>query len=81
MEVNYAVEGLKFMLLGMGTVFSFLLLLVYILKFQEGLFKKFFPEKSSGAKSKSPVVSTKTDNDDEVVAVITAAVADFKKRK
>ncbi len=79
MEVNYITEGLKFMLLGMGTVFSFLLLLIYVLKLQEKIFKKYFPEKEKKVIPKAPVVTKSTD-DSKVIAAITAAITDYKKK-
>ncbi len=81
MEVNYIVEGLKFMLLGMGTVFSFLLLLIYILKFQEKIFKRFFPEKEIKTTPKVSAMTEKSDDDSQVIAAITAAITDFKKTR
>jgi len=80
MEVNYITEGLKFMLLGMGAVFSFLFLLVYVLKLQEKIFTKFFPEKEKKVTPKTPVVTKTTNDDSQVVAAITAAITDFKKK-
>ncbi len=80
MEVNYITEGLKFMLLGMGTVFLFLLLLIYLLKLQEKIFKKYFPPKDTKVTPKVPAVTKETtDDNSQVVAAITAAITDFKK--
>ncbi|MCH9813956.1 MAG: OadG family protein [Epsilonproteobacteria bacterium] len=81
MEVNYITEGLKFMLLGMSTVFLFLLVLVYILRLQESLMKKYFPQKEkTPAKSAVPTVSKTTQDDASVIAAITAAITEFKKK-
>ncbi|MEW6551851.1 MAG: OadG family transporter subunit, partial [Campylobacterota bacterium] len=44
-EVNLVAEAFKFLLLGMGVVFAFLTLLVFILKIQARLVQKYFPEK------------------------------------
>jgi len=82
MEVNLVAEGLKFMVLGMTTVFLFLLLLIVVLKIQAKLIQKFFPEQTSTA-SKAPAVgaaATSGKKDDaEVIAAITAAITDFRK--
>jgi oxaloacetate decarboxylase gamma subunit len=82
MEINYVTEGLKFMLLGMTTVFLFLILLIYILKLQEKIFDKFFPHKEEKkSRSTAPVaVKGGVDEDSQVIAAITAAITDFKKR-
>lgn len=44
MELNLVVEGLKFMVLGMVTVFLFLILMVIVLNFQSKLLNKLFPK-------------------------------------
>ncbi len=74
-EVNLVSEGLKFMVLGMGTVFMFLILMVVILNFQAKIINKYFPEKPKAVKSPS---KKKSVNDDEVVAAITAAIMKFR---
>jgi len=84
MEVNLITEGLKFMVLGMTTVFLFLLLLIYVLKLQAKLVQKFFPEKSvsTGASASSALnaISGGKNEDAEVVAAITAAITDYRKK-
>jgi sodium pump decarboxylase gamma subunit len=79
MEINFAVEGLKFMFLGMTTVFTFLFLLVFILKIQEKIFKKFFPQKERKTSPVVPAVSSSKQDDSQVIAAITAAITEFKK--
>jgi len=84
MEVNLVAEGLKFMVLGMTTVFIFLLFLILVLKIQEKLVNKFFPvQMSTASKAASlgagAVTSDKKD-DAEVIAAITAAITDFRKK-
>ncbi len=81
MEVNLITEGLKFMLLGMTTVFLFLVLLIYVLKFQAKIIEKYFPEKEKTITPKAPVVSKPAAQDDsQIIAALTAAITDFKKR-
>ena len=81
MEVNLVTEGLKFMVLGMTTVFLFLLLLIYVLKLQAKIISKYFPEKETPITPIVPVVSKSAEQDDsQVIAAITAAITDFKKR-
>ncbi|SHO81483.1 Oxaloacetate decarboxylase gamma chain [hydrothermal vent metagenome] len=77
MEVSYLGESFKFMVLGMGVVFLFLLLLVWVMKVQAQLINKYFPEKS-------PVVSTPKPSQDEEqkrVAAIIGAVSEFRKNR
>ena len=83
MEVNLINEGLKFMVLGMTTVFLFLLLLIVVLKIQAKLIQKFFPEQiSTATKAASLGVATAASgkkDDAEVIAAITAAITDHRK--
>ncbi len=80
MEVNFAVEGLKFMFLGMTTVFTFLFLLVVILKIQEKIFKKYFPQKEVKTPPVVPAVSSNKQDDSQTIAAISAAITEFKKK-
>ena len=48
-EVNSLLEALKFMVLGMGVVFLFLTIMIYVLKIQSFILTKFFPEKEKAA--------------------------------
>lgn len=78
MEVNMIGEAFKFMLLGMGIVFTFLTIMVYALKLQAYLVNKFFPEKKEEPKGNEwkpkATASTKIDDKTKVVAAITAAI-------
>jgi len=67
---NLVFEGFKFMALGMGTVFSFLILMIVAMNIQSYIVHKFFPEPE-------PVVpgSTKKNNDKAKVAAISAAIS------
>lgn len=80
MEINLAVEGLKFMFLGMTTVFTFLLLLVFILKMQEKIFKKYFPQKEVKTPPIVSAVSSSKQDDSQIIAAISAAITEFKKK-
>ncbi len=44
MEVNLVVEGLKFMMVGMGIVFTFLVLLVICMNLMSRAINRYFPE-------------------------------------
>jgi len=80
MEVNLIFESLKFMILGMVTVFVFLAFMIYILKLQTFIIQKFFSEEKSSV-SNSGITKENNDvvDDTQLVAVITAAIIDFKK--
>lgn len=85
MEVNLVTEGLKFMVLGMTTVFLFLLLLIWVLKIQAKLVQKYFPQKASTATKASSagaasIASSGKNDDSEVIAAITAAITDYRKK-
>lgn len=73
MDTNLVLEGFKFMLLGMGTVFVFLITMIVMMNVMSKLIHKFFPEpvpSVSGEKTKS-----NNKNDKKVIAAISAAIA------
>ena len=71
METNLIMEGLKFMVLGMGTVFAFLTIMIIVVNIMSYVVNKFFPEPKASDETSSP--ANKTDNK-KVVAAITAAI-------
>lgn len=80
MELNLVAEGLKFMVLGMVTVFLFLILMVVILQFQAKLINKLFPEKAKTTPSRTSLATSSAKRDDNaLVAAITAAIITHKK--
>ena len=44
MEVNLVAEGLKFMMLGMGIVFLFLVLMIVAMNIMSKIIHRYFPE-------------------------------------
>lgn len=78
-EVNLVSEALKFMALGMGVVFLFLTVMIFVLKLQTFLIAKFFPteekEKVCSWKPQNNTVDTKDDRD--TTAAITAAIIHY----
>ncbi|MEA2046948.1 MAG: OadG family protein [Campylobacterota bacterium] len=76
MEINLVGEGIKFMILGMLIVFTFLAILVQVMKLQAKIINKYFPDKVP------EVVSDSGDTTEEAhhVAAITAAVTEFRKQ-
>ncbi len=43
METNVLMESVKFMLLGMGVVYTFLIIMIYAIKLQAKFIGKYFP--------------------------------------
>jgi len=70
METNLILEGFKFMGLGMGTVFVFLVIMILSINAMSYIINKFFPEVEASTESKA---STPKDNK-KVIAAITAAI-------
>lgn len=81
MEINLVSEAIKFMFLGMGIVFLFLVVMIYVLKLQGFLVQKFFPQQetkvSTTVQAKKPTANT-TKDDANVVAAISAAIQHHK---
>jgi oxaloacetate decarboxylase gamma subunit len=73
-EVNLVFEGLKFMILGMGTVFTFLIILIFSMNFQAKIISKYFPEPEVAPTPASPV----QENKNSKIAAITAAITHHK---
>ena len=69
-------EAVKYMLLGMGVVYIFLIVMVYVLDLQHKLLLKFFPESFEDTSS----ASTPSKRDKlKKVAAIAAALHHMKK--
>lgn len=73
MEVNALAESVKFMFLGMGVVFAFLTIMVYAIKIQAFLIKKFFPVQETSIVKKGQPVPLQ-ENMSKKIAAITAAI-------
>ena len=71
METNLVVEGFKFMALGMGTVFLFLIIMIVLMNAMSTIIHRYFPEPQANLE---PVVKKQEDNK-KVIAAITAAIA------
>ena len=75
-EVNLIAESIKFMFLGMGVVFAFLTIMIFVLKAQGAILTKFFPqeEKKVNIIPQSNSVNTTTNTEAAKIAAIIAAV-------
>ena len=62
------------MLLGMGTVFVFLIVMIVCMNIMSAIIHKFFPEPQASATPPSSAPAQQKDNK-KVVAAITAAIA------
>lgn len=73
METNVLMESVKFMILGMGVVYIFLIIMVYAIKLQAKLIGKYFPiqEKKPTEPHKPHVVHSNTA---QKVAAMTAVI-------
>jgi oxaloacetate decarboxylase gamma subunit len=70
MEMNSVFEGLKIMLLGMGTVFLFLIIMIIMMNIMSGVIHRFFPEPKAAENNKRPT----QENNAKKIAAITAAI-------
>jgi len=71
MDTNLVMEGFKFMALGMGTVFMFLIVLIIMMNLMSSIIHKFFPEPQVNLEAP---VETQKDNK-KIIAAITAAIS------
>lgn len=79
---NLISEGFSLMVFGMGFVFVFLTLLVLATGLMSKLVQKFIPETLVKPKTKpAAAVATTAGNNDELLAVMTAAVHHFRSNK
>lgn len=77
MDHNVILDGLKFMVLGMVTVYLFLMLMIFVLRIEHKIVRKFFPSKII-PQAPQPVLNenvTPSSSDDlALIAAITAAI-------
>jgi len=73
METNLVMEGIKFMFLGMGTVFTFLVIMILCMNAMSKIIHKFFPEPQPSADIQQQSGASKDNK--KIVAAITAAIA------
>lgn len=73
-EVNMVAEAIKFMVLGMGIVFLFLIIMVVVLKLQAKLIEKFFTGSANEKTSTKEWQPQQEENKEQITAAITAAI-------
>lgn len=82
MQANILNEGVELMLYGMGTVFVFLAVLVVVTTAMSAIVQRFFPDAPEPALTNTPrPAAPAASNDDQLLAVITAAVHKYRSRK
>jgi len=79
MEANLVVEGLKFMVLGMGTVFLFLVIMIAMMNLQAKIIHRLFPEPNEAAAAAPSAVQTQQSKNNKVAAIVAAIIEDKKK--
>lgn len=77
MDTNLVLEGLKFMFLGMGTVFVFLITLIILMNIMSALVHKFFPEPVQSVSSKKTQQENNKNN--KIIAAISAAISHHRR--
>lgn len=70
MDTNLIVEGFKFMALGMGTVFLFLIILIIMMNLMSIIIHRFFPEPQARPVSEADI----NKKNRKIIAAITAAI-------
>lgn len=83
MQDNFMQQGIELMLYGMGTVFTFLVLLIIATTLMSALLLRYAKPMSisisnANAPAGKPVAGP---NDDRLVAVISAAIHQYRSRK
>lgn len=75
-------QGLSLMIVGMGTVFIFLSLLVFCITFSSKILNRFWPESQPAHTDSSLTDSTQAEKtDDALVAAITSAVHQYRNKR
>ena len=73
-ETNLLVEGFKFMGLGMGAVFAFLVIMILVMNIMSIIVHKFFPEPQASDAPAQTGAPQQQDNK-KVIAAISAAIS------
>ncbi len=82
MEINLIAETFKFLILGMSTVFMFLVLMVYVVEFQSKIIAKYFPQtKEEGIPRVKSTSKVSQNGNLALVAAIAASLKSYKQSK
>ncbi|RLA75160.1 MAG: sodium pump decarboxylase subunit gamma [Epsilonproteobacteria bacterium] len=82
MNTDMIYQALTFMMLGMSIVFFFLIILVYILKFQAYTINKFVSDDDVATTISSPSSKTiQESKDHNIIAAITGAILHHNNRR
>jgi oxaloacetate decarboxylase gamma subunit len=82
METPLIIEGVKFMVLGMGTVFLFLVIMILAMLLQRKIITRCFPEPNQGSVPVPEQKSTASTGDaHKKVAAISAAIQHHNRSK
>ncbi len=81
MQQTLIEQGIELMAFGMGTVFVFLAVLVVVTMTLSTVVQKFFPEAPKPATRPTTPRPQPANNDEQLVAVITAAVHKHRSRQ
>lgn len=89
-EINLVTESIKFMFLGMGVVFAFLTIMIFVLKAQGIILTKFFPQEekkvnispvNNSVNTHTTTTTVNTNTEAAKIAAIVAAVQHHKNLK
>lgn len=82
MEVNLIAEAFKFLILGMSTVFMFLVLMVLVVELQSKLVLKYFPPKEhEDTMANKPALKASQKDNLAVVAAIAVSLKSYQQSK
>jgi len=73
-EINVVAEAVKFMVLGMGIVFTFLVIMVYAMQLQAKIIEKYFANKETSQDSTKQWQPTQSKKDEDEEKTLTAAI-------
>ena len=76
-DVNLVFEGFKFMILGMGTVFLFLLVMILFMNIMTRVVNRYFPDVHP---SEIATKQSMPDDKKKIVAAISAAIMHHRNR-
>ncbi|MDQ1263651.1 MAG: oxaloacetate decarboxylase (Na+ extruding) subunit gamma, partial [Campylobacterota bacterium] len=67
MEMNPVLESIKFLVLGMGTVYLFLIIMIYCMNIMSNILSKYFPEARPDVNAKINASASNNQRDDKKI--------------